>query len=44
VAAHHYVAVEVYRDDLRLCPKRPDGTPLEECVRIALPQPRLTSR
>jgi hypothetical protein len=29
---YHYLLVEVYRDHARLCPKRPDGTPLEACV------------
>jgi acid phosphatase type 7 len=36
VAAYHYVVVEVYRDDARLCAKRPDGTPLEACVTLPL--------
>jgi len=31
-SAYHYVVVEVYRDFARMCPKRPDGTPLEACV------------
>jgi hypothetical protein len=26
----------VFRDDVRMCPKRPDGTPLEACLRIPL--------
>ena len=36
VAAHHYIVVEVYRDDARLCAKRPDGTPLDVCVTLPL--------
>lgn len=36
ISAYHYVVVEVYRDDVRLCAKRPDGTPLEACFRVAL--------
>jgi hypothetical protein len=36
VSAHHYVVAEVYRDFVRLCAKRPDGTPLEACQRIDL--------
>lgn len=36
VSAHHYVVIEVYRDDVRLCAKRPDGTLLEACHRILL--------
>jgi 3',5'-cyclic AMP phosphodiesterase CpdA len=34
VVAYHYVLVEVFRDLVRLCPRRPDGTPIEECVTI----------
>jgi hypothetical protein len=41
---YHYVVVEVYRDDLRLCPKRPDGTPVEGCVRLPLPRQRLSAQ
>jgi hypothetical protein len=33
---HHYVLVEVLRDRLRLCPKRADGTLLEECPMLPL--------
>jgi hypothetical protein len=29
---HHYVVVEVRRDDVRMCPRRPDGTALEKCL------------
>jgi 3',5'-cyclic AMP phosphodiesterase CpdA len=29
---HHYVLVELLPGLLRVCPKRPDGTPLETCV------------
>ncbi|MBI4508840.1 MAG: metallophosphoesterase [Deltaproteobacteria bacterium] len=34
VSEHHYVVVEVFRDSVRLCPRRPDGTPLEPCVTL----------
>lgn len=34
-SVHHYVMVEVYRDYARLCPRLPDGTPLEECFTIS---------
>lgn len=37
---HHFVAVEVYRDHVRMCPKRPDGTLLEECVTIPISRAR----
>jgi hypothetical protein len=33
-STYHYVVVELFRDDLRLCPKRPDGTPVEACLRL----------
>jgi hypothetical protein len=33
---YHYVLVEVLRDEARLCPKRPDGTPIEACVSVKL--------
>ncbi len=36
VNEHHYVLVELLRDRLRLCPRRPDGSPLEECVTLPL--------
>jgi len=35
-SVYHYVVVEVFRDDLRLCPRRPDGTAVEECVHLPL--------
>jgi 3',5'-cyclic AMP phosphodiesterase CpdA len=35
-SAYHYVVVEVFRDDVRLCPKKPDGTPLDACFRVDL--------
>jgi 3',5'-cyclic AMP phosphodiesterase CpdA len=33
---HHYVLVEVMPSFFRLCPKRPDGTPIEACVELPL--------
>jgi hypothetical protein len=33
---HHYVMVTVYPDWLELCPRRPDRTALEPCVRYPL--------
>ena len=36
VNEHHYVVIEVLRDRMRVCPKRPDGTLLEPCPTIAL--------
>ena len=33
-SAYHYVVVEVYRDFVRMCPKRTDGTALEACTEI----------
>ncbi len=33
---HHYLMVEVLRDRMKLCPKRPDGTLLEPCPLIPL--------
>jgi len=42
VSVHHYVVVEVYRDYFTLCAKRPDGTPVEACVRQELPAPATT--
>jgi hypothetical protein len=33
---HHYVAVEVLPTFFRVCPKRPDGTPLEPCAEYPL--------
>jgi hypothetical protein len=32
--AYHYVIVEVAPDGITLCPRRPDGSPLEACVRL----------
>jgi hypothetical protein len=29
---HHYLLVEVLPKLFRVCPKRPDGSPLEACV------------
>ncbi len=40
ISAYHYVLVEVLRDDVRVCPKRIDGTALEPCVRLDLPGER----
>ncbi len=33
---HHYVLVEVMPTFARVCPKRPDGTPLEPCTTLPL--------
>jgi len=33
MSAYHYVMVEV-ADDITLCPRRPDGSPLEACVKL----------
>jgi hypothetical protein len=33
---HHYVSIEVLRDQMRVCPKRPDGTLLEPCPTLPL--------
>jgi acid phosphatase type 7 len=38
--AYHYVMVEVGADAVTLCPKRPDGSALEPCVRLPLRQER----
>jgi 3',5'-cyclic AMP phosphodiesterase CpdA len=38
MSAYHYLLVEVLRDDLRMCAKRPDGSLLEACVVLKLPQ------
>ena len=35
---HHYVLVEVLPKLVRICPKRPDGTPLEACYTMPLPR------
>ena len=37
-SVHNYLVLEVYRDYLTMCPKRPDGTPIEACVRLDLPR------
>jgi acid phosphatase type 7 len=37
---YHYVMVEVGADAVTLCPKRPDGSAVEPCVRLPLRQPR----
>ncbi len=34
---HHYLVVEVLADRVKVCPKRPDGTPLEPCSLLKLP-------
>ncbi len=36
ISAHHYLWIEVYRDYVTVCPKRPDGAPLEGCTKIKL--------
>jgi hypothetical protein len=36
---HHYVLVELQRDRLRVCPKRPDRSPLEPCFSLPLRHP-----
>ena len=33
---HHYLIVEVQGNVVRLCPHRPDGTPLEACTTVPL--------
>jgi hypothetical protein len=33
---YHYVLVEVLRDEVKLCPKRPDGTAIEACASVKL--------
>ncbi|MEM9487736.1 MAG: metallophosphoesterase [Myxococcota bacterium] len=33
---HHYIVVTVYRNHVRACPKRVDGSPLEECTNYRL--------
>jgi acid phosphatase type 7 len=33
---HHYLMITVNDRSLELCPKRPDGTPLEPCSQLAL--------
>jgi hypothetical protein len=34
VRTYHYVMVELAGSRLRLCPKRPDGSPVEPCVEL----------
>jgi hypothetical protein len=36
VNEHHYVSVEVLPGFFRVCPKRPDGTPIESCTEYPL--------
>jgi hypothetical protein len=31
---YHYLLVTVAADSIQLCPKRPDGTEVEACVRL----------
>jgi acid phosphatase type 7 len=38
LSEHHYVTVTVQRDHALVCPRRPDRTPLEKCVRYKLPR------
>ena len=33
---HHYIVVDLQKDRARICAKRPDGTPLEDCVTVPL--------
>lgn len=40
LSEHHYIAVTVQRDYAMVCPKRPDRTPLEKCIRYKLPRLR----
>jgi hypothetical protein len=40
LSEHHYVMVTVQRDYAQVCPKRPDRTPLEKCVRYRLSRRR----
>ena len=35
---HHYIMVTVYPRHVEVCPKRVDGTPLEECITYRLPR------
>ncbi len=32
--AYHYIIVEVSDDEIQLCPRRPDGSEIEPCVRL----------
>jgi hypothetical protein len=34
--AYHYIVVEVGAEAINLCPRRPDGSPLEPCVKLPL--------
>ena len=34
---HHYVRLDVLPGALQLCPRRLDGSPLEECLTLRLP-------
>jgi hypothetical protein len=36
VNEHHYVTLEVLHDRVTVCPKRPDGTPLDPCATVPL--------
>ena len=38
LSEHHYVAITVQRDYALVCPRRPDRTPLEKCIRYKLPR------
>ena len=38
VSEHHYLTVTVQRDYALVCPRRPDRTPLEKCIRYKLPR------
>ena len=35
-AEHHHVALEVHHDYVKMCPRRPDGTLVEECTTLSL--------
>jgi len=34
--SYHYIMVEVAPDGVTLCPRHPDGTPVEDCVHLPL--------
>ncbi|HEU5056446.1 MAG TPA: metallophosphoesterase [Kofleriaceae bacterium] len=38
VSEHHSLTVTVQRDYAQVCPRRPDRTPLEKCIRYRLPR------
>jgi hypothetical protein len=38
LSEHHYLSITVQRDYVLVCPKRPDRTPLEKCIRYKLPR------